>query len=743
MPVKDPSIAGAFGEAEVPSFEQHFELQKKLETNGNGHHANEKIEIGPDGKLAKALEPTLTAPPDNIVYPPENIDALQASPEIGTIPAKPILLRRTVSGSYSGITGSFRLDLRADVDRAGTLNTASFDFFSLGIITSYWGSFTLNTPSVTYTSTKVTIEGGFTGTKSVWANKVRIEINRNLILSPAAPAVVKFFQNTIAGAIYTCSYSSSYFRTVLLETDYENGTVLGTDYNTGSLSSPLPHRILNIVKAYGEAGVNMVMTGGNDIVANNESGADARWTETEMHASMIHHFSKYSTIPQWAAWLFAARRAVSTGLLGIMFDYLPSLKPQRQGCAIFQDTIKDYYPGSDYNRHILYAYVHEMGHCFNLLHSWDKGRPNSLSWMNYDWKYDQLNGAGSFWNNFNFIFDTGELMHIRHGFRNNVIMGGSDFASGSGLEQQDALTVFEGDMMENNSGLKLELQPVKKSYSLGEPVVVEIKLRCMDMNGKVVNGTIHPKYDYVRIAILKPNGKTALYEPFAHNCMLPKDTPLDQENNSVYASAYIGYGKDGFYFDQPGFYKLKAAYQVQDGSILQSDEMTIRVKSPVTAQEDEIADLYFTSDAGKLFYLLGSDAETLKQGVADMQTVHEKYKNHPLSIYAEMVLGVNEAMRFKTVDTESRKVLVRKRNLTSAKTKLHKVINASKGSEGVDNITLNWLFRHLAKGYLLEGDDKAAKATLKEMEDTFKAKKLRPVIQQTIAKQAAAVLKLA
>ena len=172
MPVKDPSIAGAFGEAEVPSFEQHFELQKKLETNGNGHHANEKIEIGPDGKLAKALEPTLTAPPDNIVYPPENIDALQASPEIGTIPAKPILLRRTVSGSYSGIT-------------------ASFDFFSLGIITSYWGSFTLNTPSVTYTSTKVTIEGGFTGTKSVWANKVRIEINRNLILSPAAPAVVR------------------------------------------------------------------------------------------------------------------------------------------------------------------------------------------------------------------------------------------------------------------------------------------------------------------------------------------------------------------------------------------------------------------------------------------------------------------------------------------------------------------------------------------------------------------------
>jgi hypothetical protein len=106
-----------------------------------------------------------------------------------------------------------------------------------------------------------------------------------------------------------------------------------------------------------------------------------------------------------------------------------------------------------------------------------------------------------------------------------------------------------------------------------------------------------------------------------------------------------------------------------------------------------------------------------------------------------MVIGVNEAMKFKVADTELNKVVVRKRNLNSAKSKLAKVISASKSNEGVDNITLNWLYRHLAKGYLLEGDEKAAKSTLKEMEETFKAKKLKPAVMQTISKQAANVLK--
>jgi hypothetical protein len=331
---------------------------------------------------------------------------------------------------------------------------------------------------------------------------------------------------------------------------------------------------------------------------------------------------------------------------------------------------------------------------------------------------------------------------MRHGFRNNVIMGGSDWAVGAGLEHGEASGVFTMDMIENNTGLQLELEPVKKSFALGEPVVVEVKLRATDINGRTVNANLHPRFDQVRIGIMKPNGKILAYEAVAHNCAIPKEVMLTKDDNTAYASAYIGYGKEGFYFDQPGFYRIKGAYRNFDGSIIQSEEITIRVKSPVTATEDEIADKYFSTEAGMLFYMLGSDADTLKSGMDDFKLVAEKYKSNPLSVYAEMIVGVNDAMKFKIADSKANKVIVRKRNLTSAKSKLSKVISASKSGEGVDNITLNWIYRHLAKGYLLEGDEKAAKSTLKEMEDTFKAKKLKPAVQKVIAKQADEVLKL-
>ena len=740
MAVKDPSLL----EPGTALNEATTEQTHYPETNGKSHaDAAQKIEIGPDGKLSQAKEPTLTAPPVDIVYPEERM-GLAGTAETGAAPIIPILLRRLVSGTYTGTSGSFRLDLRVDVDKLRSLNAASFDFFSIGAVINYFGSFKMVAPAISYTALKVIIDGAITGTVAVWANRVRIEINRNSILSPAAPAMVTFFQNATQGAIYNCHFSNNYFRTVRLETDFENGTTLLTSYNTAELPSPLPHRSLTVTKAYEEAGIQMVLTSGSDAINNSEAGMDARWTETEMHASMVRHFSIYSNAPQWAVWLFAARRAVDNRLLGIMFDYLPGLRLMRQGSAVFQDSIRDFHPAdTDYRRHLLYTYVHELGHAFNLLHSWDKGRPDSASWMNYDWKFDQRNGLGSFWNNFAFSFDSGELNHIRHGFRNNVIMGGSDWAVGAGMiDGGHSAAIFSQETIENNSGLKFELVPSKTSFALGEPVVVELKLRCMDMNGKTVNANLHPKFEQVRIGILKPNGKACVYESIAHHCMAPKELSLTADNNTAYASAYIGYGKDGFYFDQPGFYKLKAAYLYQDGSIIQSEETMIRVKSPVTQTEDEIADLYFTSNAGMLFYLLGSDSESLKKGMDDFHRISEKYKNNSLSVYADLVLGVNDGMRFKTADSNNKKVTSRKRNLTGAETKLSKVFNASKSTEGIDNITLNWTYRHLAKAYLLEGDEKSAKDTLKQMEDTFKKKNLKPAVMQKIAQQATETMQI-
>jgi hypothetical protein len=123
-------------------------------------------------------------------------------------------------------------------------------------------------------------------------------------------------------------------------------------------------------------------------------------------------------------------------------------------------------------RKYLYVWVHEAGHAWKLLHSWDKGRPSALSWMNYDWKYDAINGADTFWARFFMRFDDEELIHIRHGDRKTVIMGGDDWGTGGHLEAPPAAALEAGP------GQPLELAVRCKPYfMLMEPVSVELRLR--------------------------------------------------------------------------------------------------------------------------------------------------------------------------------------------------------------------------------------------------------------------------
>src|SRR5690606_22784138 len=115
--------------------------------------------------------------------------------------------------------------------------------------------------------------------------------------------------------------------------------------------------------------------------------------------------------------------------------------------------------------------VHELGHCFNLFHSFHKtymnppqpNRPDSLSWMNYPYNYTGGSGGeAAFWSAFPFQFDALELAHLRHGFRNNVIMGGANFGIGAALEEPGE---WQNEPVVDNSGLKLTLR-APKSFML-------------------------------------------------------------------------------------------------------------------------------------------------------------------------------------------------------------------------------------------------------------------------------------
>ncbi|WP_306391727.1 hypothetical protein [Telluria beijingensis] len=629
------------------------------------------------------------------------------------IPPIPLPIKKAVSGCYAGTLGAFQVDLRVDVDRSRPMKRVSGDFYqTVGKTTSYFGSFVVDSPTITVSSSKVVVKGMGRFTFAAGAPVVQVTIPRVNILQPQAAATLQFFTVTNApGASYHCPFSSLHFRTVRIETDSVSDLVGSTfaSYDTGSLPSGGSARNLSVVSAFGEAGIGMVPTGGNNVINISEAQANAAWSNAELHASMQTHFTLWSDVQQWCVWqLVAQQHDYGSGLYGIMFDQQGK---QRQGCAVFNAGIGG--ASAEQQRLQLYTYVHELGHCFNLLHSWQKSlasppkpdRPDALSWMNYPWYYPKGGPAG-FWSSFDFRFDDEELIHLRHGFRNDVIMGGNNFIVGSSLGRE-----VLADPIADESGLVLGISTHQRSFALGEPVVLELKLKATTTRGRRAHTWLHPDFGMVRIVISKPSGQVVAYEPMIDHLVGERQQVLGVDDE-VRDSAYIGYGKGGFYFDQPGQYRVRAAYAALDGSQVLSDILTIRVRYPVTRDEDTLADLFMGDDQGVLLYLQGSDNVTLRSGNAAFDEVIDRFGAHPMATYARMIKGINAGRVFKTVNAgKGRPVTVRAANKEESIALLASVA----GTHVLDPVSEDEVRYTLSCVQMASGDERAAQDTLNQI----------------------------
>lgn len=662
---------------------------------------------------------------------------------IATLPPQPIprppppipILKRGVHGRYLGSAGIWRLELRVDVDGVRPMRRLSGDYFRVqGATVTYYGSWVVNAIAVTVTPTAVTISGTAATTWPTAYNVVRVIIPRTSMFSPPAPATVRWHNAAgQPGATYTCQFVSPFFRSVDLEQDCETGIVPFNTYDTGSLPSGGPARTLSIITAYQEAGIDMRAAGVPNVVPAPPGGS---WSDAELHNAMVNHFSLWKDVPQWKVWLLHARlHDLGPGLLGIMFDLTGR---QRQGCAVFYQGLGGVTPQARRNQ--LFTCVHELGHCFNLFHSFHKqymtppmpNRPLAYSYMNYPWRYPT--GEAAFWAGFPFQFDDLETIHLRHGYRDNVIMGGNPFGVGAALDRDDFATPEE-----DASGLKLELRAAP-AYRLGEPITVEFKLGLDGAKRREVQPHLHPDASNVKLAIRKPGGQVVIHDPILDKCLHSQTVTLDANRPSIYESAYIGYGKQGITFDTPGTYQLRAACGAQDGSVLVSNLLEIRVRPARSEADEDVADLLMGGEQGTLFCLLGSDSEHLATGNACFEKLIEQYPSHPLALYARLVLGYNAARAFGNLAADGT-MSVRKPRKREAETNLGAVIAASEKGEGVDNISLEQVYLRLAKTRKAAGDDKAAKETVDQMVSQFIGKSLRGDIIDTIKARGAAALK--
>jgi hypothetical protein len=639
-------------------------------------------------------------------------------PEDSAVPNIPIIplpiAKRPVSGRYRGTVGGFQLEVRVDVDRTRPMKRLSGDFYQIsGGTVTYFASFIVDAPTVTVTASQVVVKGLGNFTYAAGAPVVQVTIERRLIFQPQAPATVQFFTTGGSpGATYTCAFESIYFRTARIETDRVSdiSTPVFSSYNTGSLPSGGPARNLSVVGAYGEAGIEMIPTAASNVINISEAGANAQWSNAELHASMQNHFSLWQDQPQWSIWQLAAQlHEIGPNLYGIMFDQQGK---QRQGCAVFHNGIGG--ETAEQLRLQIYTYVHELGHNFNLLHSWQKqyaspptpNRPNSLSWMNYPWNYP--GGPAVFWNNFAFQFDNEEVIHMRHGFRNNVIMGGNNFIVGAALGRE-----IMADPVRDESGLKLTISTHQKNFGLGEPVVLQLMLNTTDARGRRVHTWLHPNFTMVKIVIRKPSGEVVAYEPLIEHLVGPRERIIGL-NDTIAESAYIGYGKDGLYFEEPGNYRIRACYAALDGSQVMSDIITVRVRYPVTPAESELADLFIGDEQGTLLYLLGSDHESLRGGNEAFDEILAKYPDNAMANYVRLVKGINASREFKTItDDKENRVVVRLPKLDESS----KLLSVVADSGVLDPVSAKMTLTNLAEVQTKAGDDEAVKQTLSKLSE--------------------------
>ncbi len=261
-------------------------------------------------------------------------------------------------------------------------------------------------------------------------------------------AIATFSGGTGNPLTLTYNFEQAAFREVAFEYDTVSDATAVTSHNpaTHPVHAPTaPTSTLTLESAYARLGIQVTKTGGDSVIPT----PPGTWSDQEMHDAMQAHWSRWADAPQWAIWvLFARLHDQGTGLGGIMFDDIGVA--QRQGTSIFsgsfiaQPPAGEANPGAWVERMKFWTAMHEIGHSFNLAHSWQKSlgtawvplanEPSALSYMNYPFNYP--GGLDTFFAAFDYGFSPDELLFLRHAPERYVRMGAEPWFSNHGFEQE-------------------------------------------------------------------------------------------------------------------------------------------------------------------------------------------------------------------------------------------------------------------------------------------------------------------
>jgi hypothetical protein len=472
---------------------------------------------------------------------------------------------------------------------------------------------------------------------------------------------VTFSGGGAAAFTRTYGFQSAHRRKVEFEYDRVTDAIAVTSINTHdhpNRPASLPNEALSIEMVYRRAGFDASVSPGSGIIPLAGAGADSLWTDQEMHDAMQIHWSRFANKPQWAMWvLFARMHVTGSSLGGIMFD---DIGPNhRQGTAIFSHAFIAAPPPGEANpaawvaRMRFWTAVHEMGHAFNLAHSWQKSlgtpwiplpnEPLARSFMNYP--YAVPGGQAGFFADFAYRFSDNELLFMRHAPERFVQMGNEAWFSNHGFREgaQYSDPAYE---------LRLTTSQDGDRFAYLMPPVVEIALVNRSGRTKTVSSArISERCDFTLI-INGERQEARLWEPYMRHCGEGDDKVL-RPGEAVYDSVIAGAGKNGWDMAEPGRYCVQAVLQV-DGQPVYSNQLLITVEAPRTREEERLASDLFTPEVGQVLTANGTRGlDSVNAVLAEAADLTD----NPVSKLAAVALATPLAFSYKLLETDEQDVV--------------------------------------------------------------------------------------
>jgi len=458
---------------------------------------------------------------------------------------------------------------------------------------------------------------------------------------------IKFGGGGVPKRTVVYKFVSPHFRTVNFEFDFQAGEIADTEIETCAhpvRPASMPCETLTIPKVYQRAGCQVTTTAGSPVSAP----PGATWSDTEMHDAMQIHWSRFANNAQWAMWVFyASLHETGTNLGGIMFD---DIGPNhRQGTALFVDSFIAQPPANDSNpaawidRMRFWTAAHEMGHAFNLAHSWQKSlgapygtpwipladEPEARSFMNYP--YNVAGGQAAFFANFEYRFSDQELLFLRHAPERFVQMGNAAWFDHHG---------FEEAAVSEEPTLKLELRVNREQarYEFMEPVWLELKLTNVGVQPRLVDAEVLDA-DSLTV-ILKKEGKEARQLiPFRQKCVQPTTIAL-MPGESIYGTVVASAGLNGWDVAEPGTYLIQTAARVGEEDVV-SEPLVLRIAPPLSREEEYSAGDLFTQDTARVLVFGGTRGGTDELGHANdvLNEIVERFPERRIALHARVALG--------------------------------------------------------------------------------------------------------